>query len=166
VTKLLPTPEAPEPPPCGPEDYWGGGGRLGNWWPPISEEVNQAIATGGALCLNRVWPFCLGTDPLSGEKILDPQNSHLPGLMFRWTYPDGSSEEWWLAIGFSGTLANGISWETQLGENAGVWNVLLHYCLPPQFLLGLASGTHQATYWLRDIDGNDSNKRWEMIEVE
>lgn len=152
--------------PGGPCGYFGGGGNVVHCLFPseVTARFNQARRDGTDLTLSRVFPFSFGTDPPGGA--IAPGNAAMPGLLFRWTGPDGISQTWFMALDLSGVLSNGINWTTALIKNYDVWCVDLRLVLPRILVAALAGGDHTLTYCLVDTDGAKANPRWETLTLE
>ncbi len=140
----------------GAEDHFGGGGPysrlLGNQ--QVSAGINNAKANGTAYELNRTLPF-------------SSNYSNPAALVVEWVRPgaakkDGPDE---LALGGSGTLSSGITWQVNLAYNYLVSLVDFRRTLPASFISGLEPGIHTINYWLKDAEGRLSNIRSETIEV-
>lgn len=158
-------------PPGGPYGQWGGGReiQLTGFCGDISDLIAQCLAAGGDCVLSFAWPFSFGSDPTTtetGEGGLEPQNSAMPFFMLSWVYPDGTIEEHRLAVGESATLPSGAVCTSSLGQDVGVQHVALKQTLPGSLVGSLETGTHTLTYWLMDTDGNNSNKRVQLLTVE
>ena len=140
----------------GAEDHFGGGGPysrlLGNQ--QLSAEINAARTNGTDYSLGRIFPY-------------SSQYAVPTALVVEWVAPGAASvaggEE--LALGGSGTMSNGITWQLNLSNNYSVQLLDLNQVLPASFLSGLAPGVHTINYWLKDANGNLSNIRTETIEV-
>lgn len=88
----------------------------------------------------------------------------VPGLIFRWTGPDGAGQNNWLPIDGGGTMANGIAWTTSLRDYYGRSIVDLTYTLPDGFCDGLEPGRYTVEYRLRTGNDGDSNPRREFFD--
>ena len=140
----------------GAEDHFGGGGPysrlLGNQ--QVSAEINNARVNGTAYQLNRTLPFSAAYTGASA-------------LVVEWIRPGSAGKDGpeQLALDSSGTLSNGIAWQTGLSYNYQVNLVDFRRTLPASFIGGLESGVHTINYWLMDAEGNLSNIRTETIEI-
>ena len=103
------------------------------------------------LTLNRSIPYSQDSDAV-------------PGLILRWTSPDGSSREYWLPLGQSGVLANGMEWTTSLRDYYRRTIIDLACTFPTGFCTGLAEGRYTISYIVQDQDGLRSNNRREHLD--
>ena len=97
---------------------------------------------------------------------ITPSAFDMPSFVFQWVHPDGVTEEWVLPIGSSGTLDNGIVWQTPYGPLVGdLGQTVFLRTFPGSFLSSLSEGTHRMRYLLRNSEGKDSNPRWEYVVI-
>lgn len=160
-TSATPPPDD-SPPPGGSDDLFGACG-LFEWMPlGLSGQVTQ-IPGQGDLLLTRLLPIpALGPDQGQGSPGgTDPE---VPGLIIRITDPQGRETEYFVALGGSGTLPNGVEYTTEIVECQGVRSLLLTLNWPAQVLAGLAPGLWTVTYQTLDSEGRYSNLRWEYLE--
>ena len=138
----------------GAENHFGGGGPysrlLGNQ--QVSAEINTAKTNGTSYQLNRTLPY-------------SSNYSNVAAVVVEWVRPGGSDGAEQLALDSSGTMSNGITWQTGLAYNYSVNLVDFRRTLPASFISGLESGVHTIKYWLVDADGRLSNIRTETIEI-
>lgn len=166
-----------------PEDDFGGDttGQTGDVTPGgtnsgFNNGINGARQQGSGYNDNRVMGFGYGS---GGSGLISrmtlaqyynravPLVGGMPGVMFQWVYAGTREPDtMWLPIGATGTLPNGVDYQTLFEINAsGVPLLVFLRSFPPEFLLGLINGAHTLRYWLVDVEGNTSNIRQETIDI-
>ena len=139
----------------------------------VSQEWNialeDAVKRGQSFEDNRASGYSAGAGSLTsaGAGSIKPAGT-TPGVVFQWIYAgDKAPDEWLLPLDSSGTLPNGIAYQTLTDlTDAGASIMAIIRTFPPEFLIALAKGAHTLNYWLQDADGAKSNTRTETITID
>ena len=97
--------------------------------------------------------------------VLAIAESGVPGLIIRLTSPSGEEVEYFIGLGESGTLPNGVEYFSELLICLEVRSLNLILNWPAEVLAGMEPGLWTITYTTIDSNGLISNIRWEYLDV-
>ena len=139
----------------GPPDQWGGGGRAtpGRTDAEISAEVSQ------------YYKDSLGFDLMNSFAYAPGSTGAVPGLVWRWTKPDGTSQEFWFGENKEMEISPGVYAVAQLAYNSGAPIYTFYREIKPAVLQQFEVGTHTWTYWMQDSEGRKSFTRQTKLTI-